>query len=71
MTPEIRSLLLELRERVEGEDYIGTCGCVSKRPKSKPPEEYCSCLQEHNAMLAKIDAALEPSQPKSTARANG
>lgn len=58
MTPEIKELLRELRARIEGEDYIGTCGCVSKPPKGQTPEEYCSCLKEHNAMLAKIDAAI-------------
>ena len=54
----VRGLLVKLRERIESEDYIGTCGCVSRRPKGKTWEEVCACLRDHNKLLAEIDAGI-------------
>ena len=47
----MREALVKARDRIECEDWVGTCGCgVTAGP--------CECLDEHNAILAMIDEAL-------------
>lgn len=49
MTSKELQLLIDLRKRVEHEDWLGTCG----------DREQAGMLErEHNEMLARIDAVL-------------
>lgn len=57
----VPAALIAARERIEGEDWIGTCGCQAGRKGKFPLEtkrEWCSCYREHMEILDKIDAAI-------------
>lgn len=51
-----RALLIELCARIESEDWLGTCGSRQEADRLEA---------EHNALLARIDAALAttPKEP--------
>lgn len=48
----LREALAAARTRIECEDWQGTCSCEVRRTGR------CACLDEHNEILARIDAAL-------------
>ena len=62
---KLEALLEKVYERIDGEDYIGTCGCVcgSQPPENSLREDYCPCLREHNVVLAEI-AAMKNALPE-------
>lgn len=49
MTAKELQLLIDLRQRVENEDWLGTCG---------DSEQAAELEREHHEMLARIDAVL-------------
>lgn len=50
MNDLVKQALLEARERISYEDYQGTCSCPCRRT--------CACIEEHNSILDRIDAAI-------------
>lgn len=49
----IRKALETALSRIEVEDYQGTCGCDQRRTGK------CGCLQEHDLIIAEIQAGLD------------
>lgn len=48
----LREALTEARDRIAGEEWHGECPCEKFRTGR------CPCLEEHNSILARVDAAL-------------
>ena len=50
-------ILKRVRERIENEDWQGTCGCTAAWMKSSGEnrEKYCSCYREHLTLLKDVD----------------
>lgn len=63
MTDTAMGLLREAKERIEQEDYIGTCGCNQRNRKTVDSEEWrrkhCPCYIEHIELIDRITAMLD------------
>lgn len=55
---KIRRALVVAKNRIECEDYQGTCGC-DPAWKAAGRIGLCPCAQEHQSILDQINEALE------------
>jgi hypothetical protein len=51
----LTSALIKARERIQYEDFQGTCGCSRERDR----RDLCPCEADHQDFLDMIDEALE------------